>query len=388
MHNRMDLFGIFLRGISFHRVHEQNRRWSQGGVKKTITQLLILGLPLWLGCVDKVNLSIPANELPFIIEGFVTDQAGPDTVKISKAFPVDGIYYSRVGVDGANLTIIDDAGNNDGLTDIGNGFYVTNTLVGTIGRTYILRGTLPDGTSIESTAERMAPAGNLDSIFYEYAVVENTSTGVSEPGFNVYVNSTLGPSSSRRMRWKFNGTYKLVTDPSLFRFPDPFCTLPPLECPLITLPCAEGCACCVCYASERETIPIVSDTRTAGPTSINRTFIRFIPINNYTFNDRYRVEVTQMEVSQPVYDFYFDLKRQISNAGSLFQPPFFELNGNVKAMSGGGKVIGVFSAAALTKRSIYINKSAVPFELVSEAIVGDCRSVVDNSSTTVPPFWN
>ncbi len=356
--------------------------------KKTTTQLLILGLPLWLGCVDKVNLSIPAEELPFIIEGFVTDQPGPDTIKISKAFPVDGTYYDRVGIDGANLTISDDAGNSDGLIGLGKGLYVTNTLVGTIGRTYILRGTLPDGTSIESTAERMTPAGNLDSIFYEYAVVENTGTGVSEPGFNVYVNSTLGPSSSRRIRWKFNGTYKLVTDPSLIRIPDPNCVLPPDECPFVPLPCSEGCACCVCYASERETIPIVSDTRTAGPTSINRTFIRFIPINNYTFNDRYRVEVTQMEVSQPVYDFYFDLKRQISNAGSLFQPPFFELNGNVKVLSGGRKVIGVFSAAALTNGYIYINKSAVPFELVSEAIAGDCRSVVENSTTTVPPFWN
>ncbi len=386
MRNWIALFGSFLRSTSFDRVPEQNQQWAQSRVKKTIAQLVILGLPLWLGCVDKVNLSIPVEQLPIIIEGFVTDQPGPDTIKISKAFPVDGSYYSRVGVDGANLTISDDAGNSDGLIGLGKGLYVTNTLVGTIGRTYILRGTLPDGTSIESTAERMAPAGNLDSIFYEYAVVENTSTGVSEPGFNVYVNSTLGPSSSRRMRWKFNGTYKLVTDPSLFRFPDPFCVQPP--CAVITLPCAEGCQCCVCFASERETVPIVSDTRTAGPTSINRTFIRFIPINNYTFNDRYRVEVTQMEVSQSVYDFYFDLKRQISNAGSLFQPPFFELNGNVKALSGGGKVIGVFSAAALTKRYIYINKSAVPFELVSEAIVGDCRSVVENSTTTVPPFWN
>ncbi|MBL7848569.1 MAG: DUF4249 family protein [Cyclobacteriaceae bacterium] len=343
--------------------------------KKSIAQLLILGFPLWLGCVDKVNLSLPSGKLPFIIEGFVSDQAGPDTVKISKAFPVDGNYYSRVGVDGANLTITDDAGNTDGLTGIGKGFYVTNTLVGTIGRTYTLRGTLPGGIGIESTAERMAPAGNLDSIYYEYTETENTNTGVLEPGFNVYVNSTFDPSSSLRIRWKFYGTYKLVTDPSLIQTPRP-------------LACAERCQCCVCFASEFETTPIVSDTRTAGSTSINRTFIHFIPISNYTFNDRYRVEVTQMEISQPVYDFYFDLKRQIINAASLFQPPFFELNGNVRALNSGANVIGVFSAAALIKKYIYIKKSAVPFELVSEAIAGDCRSVVENSTTTVPPFWN
>lgn len=354
--------------------------------KRFALQGLIGCIPIWLGCVDPVNLSVKSNELPFIIEGTVTDQPGPDTIKITQAFPVDGNYYTRVGIDSASVVISDNAGNTDVLTDIKRGYYVTDSLVGVVGRTYTLRGRIRKGPSFESTAELMAPAGAIDSIYYEYATAYNQQTKVQEDGFNVYVNSTVAPSSSRRMRWLFNGTYKLTTDPSLVGYIDPNCLDP--VCPLIPLACSVGCECCTCFASEREDSPIVSDTRTVGSVNINRTFVHYIPINNYTFNDRYRVEIVQMEISQPVYDFYFDLKRQISNAASLFQPPFFELNGNVKALDGPVKIIGVFSAAAQTSKYIYIPKSAVPFELISESIPGDCRAVVDHSTTTVPPFWN
>ena len=353
--------------------------------KKSFIRLLLACLPLGLGCVDQVKLSVPTAELPFIVEGTVTDQDGADTIKITKAFPVDGNFYSRVGVTGAKLVISDDAGHRDVLTDISLGYYVTDSIVGTIGRTYTLRGTIPGGIQIESTAERMASAGVIDTIFYEFTS-KIASNGVNENGFNVYVNSTLDPGSSSRMRWKFDGTYRLTTDPSQIQIPDPNCVGP--ECTPITLPCAADCSCCVCFAYERESAPLVSDTRTTGSAIINRTFIRYIPINSLTFNDRYRVEVTQMEVSQSVYDFYFDLKRQIANASSLFQPPFFELKGNVALVAGQTKVIGIFSAAAQVRKHIYINKSDVPYSMGTETIVGDCRSVVPHSTTTVPPFWD
>jgi len=344
------------------------------------------GIPCWLGCVDKVNLAIKADELPVLIEGVITDQDGPDTIKITKAYPVDGGFHTRVGIDSAIVTISDDAGNTDILTGISRGYYVTNSITGTIGRTYKLSGVLRDGTTFESTLEKMAPAGSIDSIFFELASRPNKSTGVQENVFNVFVNCTVDPSSSRRLRWKLNGTYKLVTNPALIQLPDPNCLDP--VCPPIMLACVEGCQCCVCYATDYEQSPILSDTRTVGSTVINRTFIHAIPISNYTFYERYRMEVIQMEVSQPVYDFYFAIKRQTESGSSIFQPPFLELPGNVNVVLGSTKIIGIFSAAAQTKKHINIYRSDVPYALTAEEIAGDCRSAALRSTTTVPPFWN
>lgn len=335
------------------------------------------------GCVDKADISLDTQQLPIIIEASVTNDPGPDTVEITRAYPADGGFYSRVGISGAVVRIISDAGESDNLTDIGRGFYVTDTLQGAIGRTYQLFLSLPNG-QYQSTPQRMLPAGTLDEITYEFTSKENSSTGLTEDGFNVFANSTVDPSSSRRLRYKVLGTYKVTTNPELIQIRTD-CAAPP--CPMETLPCATNCECCFCWVSERETTPKLVDPDFVGGTSITRIPVHYIPINNYTFNERYRVEVTQMELSQDVYEFYEAIRKQMENASSLFQPPFFELRGNVEAINQAPRVVGIFSAVALTRGYIYINRSDVPYDMVSEPIAADCRAVAPNSTNQMPPFW-
>ncbi len=340
-------------------------------------------MAIWMSCVDKVDLSLPSAELPLIIEGQVTDQAGADTVKITRAYPVDGNFYARQGVEGAQVTISDNAGNVDVLQDISRGYYVTQTLQGVVGRTYQLQ-VIVGGTTFQSTPERMAPAGAIDSIYFEYTTTVNKDKNIEEEGFNIYLNGSVDPSSSRRLRWKYNGTYKIFTNPAAITMMIP-CAAPP--CPIVPLPCSEGCLCCTCYVHERETSPLVSNPTTLGADQFNRVFMHYIPINSLTFNEKYRVEITQMELSQQVFDFYDAVRKQIDNASSLFQPPFFELKGNMQAVAGGGNAVGIFYAAALTKRHIYIFRSDIPGSFFPTEIIGDCRAVADNSTTEIPPFW-
>lgn len=344
-----------------------------------------LALLLIAGCVDKADISLSSSSLPLIIEGTVTNDPGPDTVKITKAYPADGGYYSRVGIAGAKVRIISDAGESDELTDIGRGFYVTDTLQGATGRTYQLFLTLNGGDQYQSTPQRMLPAGTLDDITYEFISKVNSFTGLTEDGFIVFANSTVDPSSSRRVRYKVLGTYKVTTNPELIQIRTD-CAAPP--CPTLSLPCVTNCECCVCWVYERETTPKLVDPDFVGGTSITRIPVHYIPINNYTFNERYRVEVSQMELSQDVYEFYDAIRKQMENASSLFQPPFFELRGNVVAMNPAPRVVGIFSAVSVTRHHIYITRSDVPYKMISEAIAADCRAVAPNSSNQSPPFWD
>jgi hypothetical protein len=334
--------------------------------------------------VDPADISLATQELPVIIEATVTNDPGPDTVKITKAYPADGGYYSRVGVAGAKVRIISDAGESDKLTDIGRGFYVTNTLQGAIGRTYQLFLTLNGVEQYQSTPQRMAPAGTIDNITFEFISRVNSTTGLTEDGFNVYANSTVDPSSSRRLRYKVLGTYKVTTNPELIQIRTD-CAAPP--CPTLSLPCATNCECCICWVSEREITPKLVDPDFVGGTAITRIPVHYIPINNYTFNERYRVEVTQMELSQDVYEFYDAIRKQMENASSLFQPPFFELRGNVEPINQAPRVVGIFSASAVTRQHIYIYRNDVPYDMISEPIAADCRAVAPNSSNQMPPFW-
>jgi hypothetical protein len=346
-------------------------------------------VPLWLSCVDKVDISLPANQLPIVVDGMITDEAGPDTIKLTRAYPADGTTYPRTGIEGALVTVSDDTGLVDQLLDIGNGYYITNLLNGTVGRTYQLNLQIPNGsgesTVVSSTPQQLNEAGSVDSIYYEVTSSTNPDNGLTESGFNVYINATLRPNSNRRLQWTFMGTYVVTTDPAAVQIP--IACDSPLGCGFMTLACADGCLCCTCYVYTNEVAPILSQPKIISGSQLHRVFMQYIPINKHTFFEKYRVEITQVELSEEVFDFYQAIQKQLENASSIFQPPFFELKGNLTVVSGPMPVVGTFAASARTRRHIFIPRTAVPFELSAELTIGDCRGIAPHSTTEIPPFW-
>ncbi|MDZ4716548.1 MAG: DUF4249 domain-containing protein [Cytophagales bacterium] len=344
---------------------------------KASAKILMVAVMVWTSCIDRVDLSLPPGVLPLVIDGLVTDAPGPYTVSISRGIPVDGSLHRATMVPRARVQIMDNTGTTDVLTETEVGTYVTDSLQGMMGRTYRLIVTMPDGNRYESTPEQIVPAGTIDSIYFDYEQSLKKDSNVELQGFNVYINATAAPGGSRRLRWRFNGTYKVITNPALLMVGNPPA---PLACSIF-------CVCCTCWVSESEESPLLVNQSFIGSNRLNRVFVRYIPINEITFNEKYRVEITQMEVSQKVYDFLSAVRRQADNDASLFQPPFFELKGNVTATNHENPVVGMFTAAALTKRHRYIYRTDIPHYFFPSEIIGDCRGVAPRSSITEPPFW-
>lgn len=351
--------------------------------------LLLIFLPLVLRCVDKVELAIPSGELPIIVDGMITDQPGPDTVKLFRGYPADGGYYAPQPIDNAILTITDNTGFVDTMIEVKRGVYVTNLLTGTVGRFYqmsiLINDPIKGTTRAVSTQQQLVDAGSIDTIYYEFTSRINTGTGLSENGFNIFINASPNPASSHRMKWKFFGTYTLMTDPASLQLRIP-CSAP--VCPTMPPACAENCECCTCWYTTSENSPIIATPSILGGSQLTHVFMQYIPINSQTFYERYRVEITQMELSKDVFEFYEAIKRQNENASSIFQPPFSEIEGNISVVNGQEKVMGTFAASTIVKRHIYIPRSAVPYSLASQLLPADCRAVAENATLTMPSYWN
>jgi hypothetical protein len=109
---------------------------------KNIPSLIIVAL-LFSGCETIVDLDYKGNQSKVVIEGNITNEAGPYFVKITKSISLaeTGAYPT---IDNATVTIGDDDGNNESLIPQGNGVYQTTTLTGAEGRTYTLTVALED----------------------------------------------------------------------------------------------------------------------------------------------------------------------------------------------------------------------------------------------------
>jgi hypothetical protein len=84
-----------------------------------------------------INLELENIAPRLVVEANISDQAGPYTVTLSETgdFYTDNTFPPRTG---ASVTIFDDLGNRETLTEVNPGVYETSNLQGIIGVTYTL----------------------------------------------------------------------------------------------------------------------------------------------------------------------------------------------------------------------------------------------------------
>ncbi|HWK07414.1 MAG TPA: DUF4249 domain-containing protein [Puia sp.] len=92
---------------------------------------------LFYSCTKTVTLNLKTAASQIVIQGEVTNLAGPYTVTInqSTAFYADNTFPP---ISGAVVKISDDQGVTDSLTETSTGVYTTHTLQGSSGHTYTL----------------------------------------------------------------------------------------------------------------------------------------------------------------------------------------------------------------------------------------------------------
>jgi hypothetical protein len=98
----------------------------------------ILFVLILSGCQKVINVDLNNASPHIVIEGVITDEPGPYSVKISES----GSYFNQPdlpSVTGAEVIIADDTGISDTLKEATPGIYITTKIKGVPGRTYNLK---------------------------------------------------------------------------------------------------------------------------------------------------------------------------------------------------------------------------------------------------------
>lgn len=103
---------------------------------KNILSIIVTVL-LFTACEKVIDLDYKSNQSKIVIEGNITNEAGPYLVKITRSVSLTGTGAYPT-IDDAAVTISDDAGNSESLNPLGNGIYQTTNLKDVEGRTYTL----------------------------------------------------------------------------------------------------------------------------------------------------------------------------------------------------------------------------------------------------------
>lgn len=357
--------------------------------------LFIIVLFISDSCLDRIDFDSPNASSQIVIDGQITDEPGPYTVKVSRTRKI--LDFTEIKpVSASKVVISDNAGNSETLTEIYAGAFQTNAngIRGTIGREYTLRVETRDGKTFESSPEKINPAGKVDSIYYTFEKIL-PPTGPPQYQFRVYIDSRGGTQGENLFRWKFTGTYKVQTSPQLRtvsagegRIPDP----PPCSGYTKSLVEVGPCECCTCWVNFFEANPIVSDNTVVTEGSYKNVEVGIVPVEYWTFYDKVQVEVKQMSLSRAAFNFWKTIGDQKDGSASLFQPAIGKAVSNMFLKNGSEEVQGLFYASAVTKKIIFISTTNIPLGpgVVPSApppIPESCLAAFQFSTTQKPATW-
>ncbi|MCX6311395.1 MAG: DUF4249 domain-containing protein [Bacteroidetes bacterium] len=106
-------------------------------MKKIFFPFLIINALLFSSCTKVINIDLNSKDPQIVIEGNISDQPGPYTISITQSVNFSQ-SNSFPAVTGASVTVSDNLGNSEVLTEVSPGIYHTTTTQGVSGRTYYM----------------------------------------------------------------------------------------------------------------------------------------------------------------------------------------------------------------------------------------------------------
>jgi hypothetical protein len=342
---------------------------------------LFLGLILVGACIDRIDIPAPST-LPadLVVDGMITDAPGPYTVKLTRGIHLDDSQFDGDPLHAKSVLLFDDLGNREIMKETKTGVYETQAggMRGMIGREYFIRIETTDGHVYQSVPDKINPVGELDTLYYEFEAKKNRE-GIEEQGYRIFVDASVPAGDSTFTRWRFTGTYVVETLPQYKpkSGENGECVYAPLPCSgwaSVNGELKEGyafnpinyqyeyviglkCTCCRCWITPRVHDPVVRSAYAHEDGEFNRLEVGYIPVNYYTFYEKYQVKVSQMSLSRNAYDFWLNISQQRQAINSLFQPVTGKVQTNFTENGNPTSVQGIFQASAIRTRIMYLNKN-------------------------------
>lgn len=345
--------------------------------------IAILILCILGGCIKPFDQEVDEGEKKLVVNGLITDEPGPYTVKLNKTTSYGG-YLSTVdpSIDGAVVIISDETGVKETLKQVREGEFQTssNGIRGRIGGVYTLYIRLKNGQEFTSEPETLNPVPAIDRLYYEVKeVITLDESNIEQKNYSFEIKiDTQDPGAERNFyRWTTVGTYEVETQPENYT-----------ELDKRGNPIPKPKACCrQCWLTRTDYKATVRDDRQFNGNLLAGQPVTSIPITPQFMGIKYHINLKQYSLSESAFNFWQMLSTQSSGTGSIQDPAPANPRSNIHNNTMPDQVVlGYFGASAVVSKTMFISRQDVPFSLARYEFPDDCR-VLQSATTTKPVFW-
>lgn len=297
-----------------------------------------------VSCITPYQPDAISNVSSLVVEGQITDQPGPYTVKLTRT--ADYSYKSLNLLEtGATVTISDNLGNKEILKEQPPGGTYQTSVAGIRGiadRSYKLTIQTKTGTSYESSQEVLSAAPAIQKLYYESNYTPPSGIAAGKQSWTVFLDSKDPDTLGNYYKWSW--THYAFTDVCRKTF-------------VLGQNMYTGILCCSeCWDISRcyTCININSDVNINGK-AISRQLITQVP---FTSKSRYYIEIEQQALSKGAYQFWKSVQQLTSTTGGLFDAAPSTVKGNLRCINKDNELVyGYFGATGLSASYLLVDRS-------------------------------
>lgn len=332
-----------------------------------IKYLLLLSVIIssFSSCQEKIDLVSEQYDPKIVIDGKITNQPGPYTVKISKSVPVNDPKFKPYP--DCNVKIIEKSGSSEVLTEVKPGIYKTsgNGILGKPGNSYRLVVKTPKGKVYKTDFKKMKAPVAIDTAF---AKIETQYVdGMAIEGYQFYVTTKKANSNDTYFLWSQKETYEYTAD---YKYGGTFYRGKMLD--------NSKNFTYRCWKTQSVQKIFTEQTQDLRTPKLNNFPLNFVTGLSKRLQKRYSLLIEQYVIDKETYEYWNQVRNQINKQNFLNAQIPYQIEGNIYNPSNEDELIlGNFTVASVSKVRLFIDNPIV------KKYFGKCAISYDYSKLSV-----
>ncbi len=333
---------------------------------------------LFGSCIDEIKLDTGDARQLLVVDGLLSDSLQVHDIRLNYSALLGlGLDHIKEPVTGATVRVLDDAGGSFDFTETASGVY-SRLMQGEAGKAYHVELKTADGKTIRSTPAVLTKAPPLlpaTTKVVEEVSISQTGTTLYDKRLALEINTDVSAMPERPyLRWRATGEYEFGEDyPGII----------------------DRKICYVKNTVDLNNIKIFDTHTLAGGLLFNEPLLT--TKYDYRFAYMYCFHLFQFAISEAEYQYWRDVRDNVTIDGSLFDPPPGTVTGNLfNPDDPNDQILGYFSVAGVHYKRHFISAAELGVSAPprcrswsGQPQYSECRDCteIQNSSVERPWYW-
>ncbi|MBN2349214.1 MAG: DUF4249 domain-containing protein, partial [Bacteroidales bacterium] len=349
-------------------------------IKKILFVLLFF---VTIGCIEPFTLNIDDYQKVLVIDGFISDENGYQSVKIGRSAFVseENKYFPEKQ---CQVNVRDDKGNSFNFEEYTSGNY--RCLIGkeylTIGTRFKIYIKTQDGREYESDFDELLACPPIDKIYYEVQKHDTYDPINPEYGIQFFVETNVTGNYADNYRWNHIETWEYHSKYPLEYYFDG------------AIKRWKFRSDSMFYCWKTESVKEIFTMTTKRYSTKNIVVpIRFVSNQTNRLKFGYSLLVKQYSLCDAAFQYWYKMQQQLQETGGLYEKQPMSIFGNIKCTTHPEEIVmGFFYASSMQEKRIFVNGNfnfdiydfhCTPYMIESDQLYGFLMSLQEIDF----PFW-